>query len=43
MNRLTYRRLFGSALAALMLCLCSIGAQAQSTYTQTKYPIVLVH
>lgn len=43
MNRHTYRRLFGSALAALMLCLCSIGAQAQSTYTQTKYPIVLVH
>lgn len=43
MNRHTYRRVFGSALAALMLCLCSIGAQAQSTYTQTKYPIVLVH
>lgn len=43
MNRHTYRRVFGSALAALMLFLCSIGAHAQSTYTQTKYPIVLVH
>ena len=37
------RRVFGRALAALLLCLCSIGAQAQSTYTQTKHPIVLVH
>lgn len=43
MNRHTYRRVFGSAIAALMLCLCSIGAHAQSTYTQTKYPVVLVH
>lgn len=37
------RRVFGRALAVLLLCLCSIGAQAQSTYTQTKHPIVLVH
>ncbi len=43
MNRHTYRRVFGSALAALMLCLCSVGAHAQSTYTQTRYPVVLVH
>jgi triacylglycerol lipase len=37
------RRVFGRVMAALLLCLCSIGAHAQSTYTQTKYPIVLVH
>lgn len=37
------RRIFGRALAAVLLCLCSIGAHAQSTYTQTKNPIVLVH
>ena len=37
------RRVFGRVLAGLLLCLCSIGAHAQSTYTQTKYPIVLVH
>ncbi len=36
-------RVFGRALAALLLCMCSIAAQAQSTYTQTKHPIVLVH
>jgi triacylglycerol lipase len=37
------RRVFGRALAAFILCLCSIGAHAQSIYTQTKNPIVLVH
>lgn len=36
-------RVCGRVLAALLLCLCSIGAHAQSTYTQTRYPIVLVH
>lgn len=36
-------RVFVRFFAALVLCLCSIGANAQSTYTQTKYPIVLVH
>lgn len=37
------RRVFGRVMAALLLCLCSIGAHAQSNYTQTKYPVVLVH
>lgn len=37
------RRVYGRVLAVLLLCLCSIGAHAQSTYTQTRYPIVLVH
>ena len=37
------RHIFGRVLVALLLCLCSIGAYAQSTYTQTKHPIVLVH
>ena len=39
MNRRTWTRL----LATLMLCLSAMVANAQSTYTQTKYPIVLVH
>lgn len=39
MNRRTWARL----LATLMLCLSAMVANAQSTYTQTKYPIVLVH
>ena len=39
MNRRTWARL----LATLMLCLSALVANAQSTYTQTKYPIVLVH
>jgi triacylglycerol lipase len=43
MNRRSNHRLFGRLLAAFLLCLCSIGANAQSTYTQTKNPIVLVH
>ncbi len=37
------RRIVGRLMAAFFLCLCSIGAHAQSTYTQTKHPIVLVH
>ncbi len=37
------RRIFSRALAVVILCFCSIGAHAQSTYTQTKNPIVLVH
>ncbi len=37
------RRFFGRCLAAIMLCLCSLGVQAQTSYTQTKYPVVLVH
>ncbi len=36
------RRLFGRCLAVIMLCLCSLGAHAQTGYTQTKYPVVLV-
>jgi triacylglycerol lipase len=43
MNRRLCRLVIGRALAALLLCLCSLGANAQSTYTQTKHPIVLVH
>ena len=39
MNRRTWARL----LATLMLCLSAMVANAQSTYTQTKNPIVLVH
>lgn len=30
-------------LLALMLCAMALPAMAQSTYTRTKYPIVLVH
>lgn len=43
MNLGLNRRVFGRVLAVLLLCLCSLGAHAQSTYTQTKNPIVLVH
>lgn len=30
-------------LAVLLFCLCSLPAMAQSDYTKTKYPVVLVH
>jgi triacylglycerol lipase len=43
MNRRVCRLVVGRALATLLLCLCAFGANAQSTYTQTKHPIVLVH
>ncbi len=37
------RRFFNRCLAVILLCLCSLGAHAQTGYTQTKYPVVLVH
>lgn len=37
------RSISGRVLAALLLALLSFGACAQSTYTQTRHPIVLVH
>lgn len=37
------RHLFNRCLAVILLCLCSLGAHAQTGYTQTKYPVVLVH
>ncbi len=37
------RSLIGRAGAALLLCFVCTGAFAQSNYTQTRYPIVLVH
>lgn len=37
------RRYIGAALAVLLLCCASLGAHAQSGYTQTRHPIVLVH
>ena len=38
-----HRNFFGRLLAVLLLCFCSLSANAQTGYTQTKYPIVLVH
>jgi triacylglycerol lipase len=37
------RRFFSRCLAVILLCFCSLGAQAQTGYTQTKFPVVLVH
>jgi triacylglycerol lipase len=37
------RTIFGRLLAVLFCCFCSFGANAQTGYTQTKNPIVLVH
>ena len=37
------RHFFNRCLAVILLCLCSLGAHAQTGYTQTKYPVVLVH
>lgn len=37
------RTIFGRVLAAIVLCLVSCVALAQSGYTQTRHPIVLVH
>jgi triacylglycerol lipase len=37
------RTFFGRLLAVLFCCFCSFGANAQTGYTQTKNPIVLVH
>jgi triacylglycerol lipase len=37
------RHFFNRCLAVVLLCLCSLGAHAQTGYTQTKYPVVLVH
>lgn len=37
------RNFLGRFLAVLLLGLCSFGASAQTGYTQTKHPIVLVH
>ncbi len=37
------RRFFNRCLAVILLSLCSLGAHAQTGYTQTKYPVVLVH
>lgn len=37
------RTFFGRLLAVLFCCFCSFGAHAQTGYTQTKNPIVLVH
>lgn len=36
-------KLMGSWLSALLLCLLAMPAMAQSDYTKTRYPIVLVH
>jgi len=37
------RTFAGRVLAVLFFCFCSFGAAAQTGYTQTKNPIVLVH
>ncbi len=37
------RTFAGRVLAVLFFCFCSFGASAQTGYTQTKNPIVLVH
>ena len=37
------RNFLGRFLAVLLLSLCSLAASAQTGYTQTKHPIVLVH
>jgi len=37
------RHFFSRLCAVLFLCFCSISANAQTGYTQTKYPVVLVH
>ncbi|MGH8107680.1 MAG: alpha/beta fold hydrolase [Arenimonas sp.] len=37
------RNFLGRLLAVLLLSLCSLSANAQTGYTQTKHPIVLVH
>ncbi len=37
------RTFVGRLLAVLFFCFCSFGASAQTGYTQTKNPIVLVH
>lgn len=37
------RGFIGLAFSFVLLALAALPAQAQSTYTSTKYPIVLVH
>lgn len=43
MHKVLIERALGRGLAVLLLCLCALPAMAQSDYTRTKYPVVLVH